>query len=132
LGRRVAEDSLAQQVKEAAGEQMAHKAALECIKQWYLASSGSEGDGEKWNDDEAFFDWKDDAKNYENHLEELKAKRVSRLFSHLAENPDTKALPNGLSLLLGEVSCGFFLNNNWAEVSSAFSFFLLVLIHSSL
>ncbi|KAM0865439.1 hypothetical protein ACQ4PT_043269 [Festuca glaucescens] len=104
LRRRVAEDSLAKEVKEAAGEQMAHRAALECIKQWYLASNGSEGDGDKWNDDEAFFDWKDDAKNYENHLEELKAERVSRLFSHLAESPDMKALPNGLSLLLGKMN----------------------------
>nr|QEG99472.1 cytosolic acetyl-CoA carboxylase 2 [Lolium rigidum] len=104
LRRRVVEDSLAQEVKEAAGEPMPHRAALERIKQWYLASKGSEGDGEKWNDDEAFFAWKDDAKNYENHLQELKAERVSRLFSDLAESSDVKALPNGLSRLLGKMN----------------------------
>jgi acetyl-CoA carboxylase/biotin carboxylase 1 len=121
LRRRVAEDSLAQEVKEAAGEQMPHRAALECIKQWYLASKGSNGDGERWNDDEAFFAWKDDAKNYENHLEDLKAERISRLFSDLAESSDVKALPNGLSRLLGKVSCSCFLNN-CPEVNSASSF----------
>uniref|UniRef100_A0A0A9DC17 Uncharacterized protein n=1 Tax=Arundo donax TaxID=35708 RepID=A0A0A9DC17_ARUDO len=47
-----------------------------------------------------FFAWKDDPKNYEKYLEELKAERVSKWFSHLAESSDVKALPNGLSLLL--------------------------------
>ncbi|KAI4986331.1 hypothetical protein ZWY2020_018961 [Hordeum vulgare] len=105
LRRRVAEDSLAKQVREAAGEQMmpTHGSALERIKEWYVASQG-QGDGEKWNDDEAFFAWKDDSSNYDKHLEELKAERVSRLLSQLAESSDVKALPNGLSLLLGKMN----------------------------
>lgn len=104
LRRRVAEDALAKEVKEAAGEQLSHRSALDCIKKWYLASKGTEGDGEMWNDDESFFAWKDDPKNYENYLEELKAERVSNWFSHLAESSDVKALPNGLSLLLNKMN----------------------------
>ncbi|XP_048573859.1 acetyl-CoA carboxylase 1-like [Triticum urartu] len=77
--------------------------ALECIKEWYMASQG-QGDGEKWDDDEAFFAWKDDCSNYDKHLEEMKAERVSRLLSQLAESSDVKALPNGLSLLLGKMN----------------------------
>ncbi|XBI75211.1 hypothetical protein VPH35_068610 [Triticum aestivum] len=105
LRRRVAEDSLAKQVREAAGEQMmpTYGSALECIKEWYMASQG-QGDGEKWDDDEAFFAWKDDCSNYDKHLEEMKAERVSRLLSQLAESSDVKALPNGLSLLLGKMN----------------------------
>ncbi|XP_062200626.1 acetyl-CoA carboxylase 1-like [Phragmites australis] len=103
LRRRVSEDALAKEVREAAGEQLSHKSALESIKRWYLVSKGTEGDGEKWNDDESFFTWKDDPKNYENYLEELKAKRVSQWFSYLAESSDVKALPNGLSLLLNKM-----------------------------
>jgi len=34
----------------------------------------------------------------------LKAERVSKMFSHLAESSDVKALPNGLSLLLGKMN----------------------------
>ncbi|KAM3354571.1 hypothetical protein ACQJBY_025337 [Aegilops geniculata] len=103
LRRRLAEDSLAKQVREAAGEQQmpTHRAALECIKKWYLASQG--GDGEKWGDDEAFFAWKDDPDKYGKYLEELKAERASTLLSHLAETSDAKALPNGLSLLLSKM-----------------------------
>ncbi|KAG2549530.1 hypothetical protein PVAP13_9KG357200 [Panicum virgatum] len=104
LRRRVAEDALAKEVKEAAGEQLSHKSALESIKKWYLASKESEGDSDKWNEDESFFAWKDDPKNYENYLEELKAERVSKWFSHLAESSDVKALPNGLSLLLNKMN----------------------------
>lgn len=104
LRRRVAEDSLAKEVREAAGEQLSHRSALECIKKWYLASKGSEGDSEQWNDNEGFFAWKDDRRNYENYLEELEAERVSKWFSHLAESSDVKALPNGLSLLLGKMN----------------------------
>jgi len=103
LRRRLAEDSLAKQVREAAGEQQmpTYRAALECIQKWYLASQG--GDGEKWSDDEAFFAWKDDSDKYGKYLEELKAERVSTLLSHLAETSDAKALPKGLSLLLGKM-----------------------------
>uniref|UniRef100_M8BWJ4 Acetyl-CoA carboxylase n=1 Tax=Aegilops tauschii TaxID=37682 RepID=M8BWJ4_AEGTA len=103
LQRRLAEDSLAKQVREAAGEQQmpTHRSALECIKKWYLASQG--GDGEKWGDDEAFFAWKDDPDKYGKYLEELKAERASTLLSHLAETSDAKALPNGLSLLLSKM-----------------------------
>jgi acetyl-CoA carboxylase/biotin carboxylase 1 len=103
LRRRVAEDALAKEVKEAAGEQLSHRSALDSIKKWYLVSKGTEGCSEMWNDDESFFTWKNDRKNYENYLEELKAERVSNWFSHLAESSDVKALPNGLLLLLNKV-----------------------------
>jgi acetyl-CoA carboxylase/biotin carboxylase 1 len=103
LRRRVAEDALAKEVREAAGEKMSHKSAVESVKKWYLASKGVEGESEKWNDDESFFAWKDDPKNYENYLAELKAERVSKWFSHLAESSDVQTLPNGLSLLLNKM-----------------------------
>nr|AHI94840.1 acetyl-coenzyme A carboxylase [Eleusine indica] len=103
LQRRVAEDALAKEVREAAGEKLSHKSAVEFIKKWYLESNGAAGDSEKWNDDESFFAWKDDPKNYESYLTELKAERVSKWFSHLAESSDVKALPNGLSLLLNKM-----------------------------
>ncbi|KAM3231433.1 hypothetical protein ACQJBY_061547 [Aegilops geniculata] len=80
-----------------------HGLALERIKEWYMASQG-QGNGDNWNDDEAFFAWKDDCSNYDKYLGELKAERVSRLLSQLAESSDVKALPNGLSLLLGKMN----------------------------
>uniref|UniRef100_A0A0E0EX18 Uncharacterized protein n=1 Tax=Oryza meridionalis TaxID=40149 RepID=A0A0E0EX18_9ORYZ len=64
---------------------LSHQSTLEYIKKWFLASRESEGDSENWNNDEAFFAWKDDPTNYENYLEELKAERVSKLFSHLSD-----------------------------------------------
>ncbi|OQU91942.1 hypothetical protein SORBI_3001G262400 [Sorghum bicolor] len=103
LLRRVAEGALAKEVKEAASEQLSHRSALDSIKKWYLVSKGTEGGSEMWNDDESFFAWKDDPKNYENYLDELNAERVSNWFSHLAESSDVKALPNGLSLLLNKM-----------------------------
>uniref|UniRef100_A0A0E0B9J6 Uncharacterized protein n=1 Tax=Oryza glumipatula TaxID=40148 RepID=A0A0E0B9J6_9ORYZ len=85
LRRRVAEEALTREVREAAGEQLSHQSTLEYIKKWFLASRESEGDSGNWNNDEAFFAWKDDPTNYENYLEELKAERVSKLFSHLSD-----------------------------------------------
>ncbi|XP_052169537.1 acetyl-CoA carboxylase 1 [Oryza glaberrima] len=104
LRRRVTEDALAKEIREVAGEQLSQKSALDYIKKWYLSSNGSDGNSEKWNNDEAFFAWKDDPTNYENQLEELKAERVSKWLSRLAESPDVKALPNGLSIVLNKMN----------------------------
>ncbi|XP_015697314.2 acetyl-CoA carboxylase 1 [Oryza brachyantha] len=104
LRRRVTEDALAKEIREAAGERLSQKSALEYIKKWYLSSNKSDGESEKWDNDEAFFAWKDDPANYENNLEELKAERVSKWLSHLAESADAKALPNGLSIVLNKMN----------------------------
>ncbi|KAL5226002.1 hypothetical protein ABZP36_012641 [Zizania latifolia] len=104
LRRRVSENALAKEIREAAGEQLSQKSSLEYIKKWYLSSKESELDSEKWNDDEAFFAWKDDPTNYANKLEELKTERVSKLLSRLAESPNVKALPNCLSIVLNKMN----------------------------
>ncbi|KAG8091440.1 hypothetical protein GUJ93_ZPchr0012g20998 [Zizania palustris] len=104
LRRRIAEGALAKEIREAAGEKLSQKSALEYIKKWYLSSNESEVDSEKWNDDEAFFAWKDDPTNYANKLEELKTERVSKLLSRLAESPNEKALPNCLSIVLDKMN----------------------------
>ncbi|KAL5230766.1 hypothetical protein ABZP36_029542 [Zizania latifolia] len=104
LRRRVTEDALAKEIREAAGEQLSQKSALEYIKKWYLSSKESEVDSEKWNDDDAFFAWKDDPTNYENKLEELKTQRISKWLSRLADSPDVKALPDGLSIVLNKMN----------------------------
>ncbi|KAJ4767613.1 Acetyl-CoA carboxylase [Rhynchospora pubera] len=72
LKRRVSESSIVKWVVEAAGEEVTVKDATELVKSW----AGSE----IWNDDEAFFVWKNDPKNYEAYLEELEYKKVFNLF----------------------------------------------------
>lgn len=99
LNRRVSEWSLIKSVTDASGEELSNKSALELIKNWLLAS------GAMWEDDEAFFAWKDDPLNYDKHLKELRAKKVLSQLSSLGESSssDLEALKQGLSALLSKV-----------------------------
>ncbi|XP_078164139.1 acetyl-CoA carboxylase 1-like isoform X1 [Carex rostrata] len=91
LKRRVSESSIVKRVVEAAGEEVSHKEAVELVKSW----SGSE----RWDDDEAFFAWKNDPKNYEAHLKELEYHRVYKLL----KNSSLEALSKALSMHLKEI-----------------------------
>ncbi|KAJ4966755.1 hypothetical protein NE237_018604 [Protea cynaroides] len=104
LYRRVAEDSLIRTVRNAAGDQLSHKVAMDLIKRWFLASKPTEVGKDAWVDDVAFLTWKDDPKNYEKHLQELRVQKVVHQLSILGESTsDVRALPQGLAALLSKV-----------------------------
>ncbi|KAK1289084.1 Acetyl-CoA carboxylase 1 [Acorus calamus] len=97
LHRRVSEGCLVSIVRDAAGEQLSHKAAVDLIKKWFLASNNSN----VWEDDEAFFAWKNDPKNYEEFLQELRLQKITLQMSALGDSAlDLQALPQGLAALL--------------------------------
>ncbi|XXG61284.1 hypothetical protein AAC387_Pa04g2982 [Persea americana] len=105
LRRRVAEGSLIRTVTDAAGEQLSHKSAMALIREWF---EGSIPDGvrkDRWDDDSAFFAWKDDPKNYDEHLQELRVQKIMFQLSNFAESAaDLRALPQGLATLLQKVA----------------------------
>ncbi|KAK6131147.1 hypothetical protein DH2020_035109 [Rehmannia glutinosa] len=82
LYRRVAEDALVKTVKDAAGHQLGYKSARDTIKKWFLNSEIGGGKESSWMDDEVFFAWKDDSRNYEEKLQEL---RVHKMFLQLSD-----------------------------------------------
>ncbi|KAF6175732.1 hypothetical protein GIB67_022734 [Kingdonia uniflora] len=102
LRRRVSEGSLVKTVKEAGGDNLSHKSAGDLIKKWFLATSEV---GEKvWLNDDEFFTWKDEPRNYEEHLQELRMQKVMLQLSSLGESTsDLRALPQGLAALLSKV-----------------------------
>ncbi|XP_010269187.1 PREDICTED: acetyl-CoA carboxylase 1-like [Nelumbo nucifera] len=104
LHRRVAEGSLIGMVKDAAGDLLSHKSAMDLIKKWFLASRPAGVGEDAWVDDNTFFTWKNDPKNYEDHLQELRVQKVLHQLSNLGESTsDLQALPQGLSVLLDKV-----------------------------
>lgn len=105
LRRRVAEASLVRTVLGAAGDQLSQGAAKAMIKRWFLASkSGGEMAEALWEDDEAFFAWKEAPANYEEQLAELRVQKALHGLSGLCKSAaDLKALPGGLAALLAEV-----------------------------
>ncbi|RZC49276.1 hypothetical protein C5167_017697 [Papaver somniferum] len=104
LNRRVAEGSLVRTLINAAGDRLCHKSALELIKKWFLDSKPAEVREDSWLDDEAFFQWKDDGKNYEEQLQELRAEKVMLQLSNLGESAsDLQVLPHALTMLLSKV-----------------------------
>lgn len=104
LHRRVSEGSLIRIVRDAAGEQLPQKSALELIKKWFLAFEPAELAGSKWEDDDAFFAWKDDPKNFEKYLKELQVQKVLLQLSSIGESAsDLQALPQGLAALLSKM-----------------------------
>ncbi|WCJ44521.1 acetyl-CoA carboxylase 1 [Euphorbia peplus] len=104
LRRRLSEASLMKTVKDSAGDQLPHKSALDLIKNWFLDSDTIRGRENAWEDDEAFFAWKDDATNYEEKLQELRVQKVLLQLTNIGESlPDLKALPQGLAALLKKV-----------------------------
>ncbi|KAJ4950118.1 hypothetical protein NE237_026950 [Protea cynaroides] len=105
LHRRVSEDSLIRIVRNAAGDKLSHKLAMDLIKRWFLASKPMEvGEEDAWVDNKAFLTWKDDPRNYEEHLHELRVQKVVHQLSNLGESAsDLQALPQGLAALLSKV-----------------------------
>lgn len=104
LRRRVFEDTLVKTVRNAAGEQLSYKSALDLVKKWFLESKIIGGDEEAWQDDETFFSWKADSRNYEEKLQELRAQKVLLQLSKIGESPlDLEALPHALLSLLHKV-----------------------------
>ncbi|KAF8411504.1 hypothetical protein HHK36_004056 [Tetracentron sinense] len=104
LHRRVAEVSLIRTLRDAAGDQLPYKSAIDLIKKWFLASKPAEFGEDAWLDDEAFFTWKDDPRNYEEQLQELRVQKVLLQLSNLGESEsDLRALPQALAALLLKV-----------------------------
>uniref|UniRef100_A0A2P2K1R6 Homomeric Acetyl-CoA Carboxylase Hom-ACCase n=1 Tax=Rhizophora mucronata TaxID=61149 RepID=A0A2P2K1R6_RHIMU len=104
LRRRIAEVSLVKTLKDAAGDQLSHKSAMDLIKKWFLCSDVGKGREDVWMDDEAFFKWKDEEANYEEKLLELRVQKVLLQLTNIGESvSDLKALPQGLAALLSKV-----------------------------
>ncbi|KAK9134330.1 hypothetical protein Syun_013660 [Stephania yunnanensis] len=105
LNRRVSEGSLIRIVRDAAGDQLSHKSAMDLIKSWFLASNHVDQVGENsWLDDEAFFAWKNDPMNYEDRLHELRVQKILNQLSDIGKSSsDLEALPQSLSALLSKV-----------------------------
>ncbi|KAK6940126.1 Carbamoyl-phosphate synthetase large subunit-like, ATP-binding domain [Dillenia turbinata] len=104
LRRRVEEGSLIKIVRDAAGDQLSHKSAIALVKECFLSSKIAEGRGDSWEDDEAFFAWKDDPRNYEEKLRELRVNKLSLQLSTIGGSAlDLQALPQALSSLLCQV-----------------------------
>ncbi|CAH2075711.1 unnamed protein product [Thlaspi arvense] len=104
LHRRVAERELIRSVRDAAGEQLSHRSAVDMIKKWFSNSKIVEGREDAWLDDEVFFAWKDDIQNYEEKLQELRVNKVLHQLLNIGDSPlDLQALPCGLAALLNKV-----------------------------
>ncbi|XP_071722600.1 acetyl-CoA carboxylase 1-like [Rutidosis leptorrhynchoides] len=104
LSRRISEASLAKTVKEAAGEKLPHKTAMELIKSWFLDSDIAKGYENAWMDDEVFVRWKENPSNYEEKLEELRVKKVMFKLTDIGSSTsDLQALPQGLAAFLSKV-----------------------------
>ena len=105
LHRRVIEGSLIKVVRDAAGDQMSHKCAMDLIKKWFLDSEIASGSKDAWADDQAFFTWKNDPANYEEKLQELRAQKVLLHLSKIGDSAsDLQSLPQGLAALLQKVN----------------------------
>ncbi|RZR86928.1 hypothetical protein BHM03_00014220 [Ensete ventricosum] len=104
LHRRVSEGSLVRTVRNAAGEQLSYTSALELLNKWFLASDQAGAARAVWEDDDAFFSWRDDSRNYEKYLEELRVQKVFKQLMELGESPsDLQVLPQCLSAVLSKV-----------------------------
>ncbi|GFP84525.1 acetyl-coa carboxylase 1 [Phtheirospermum japonicum] len=106
LYRRVVEDSLVKTVRDAAGHQVGYKSARDSIKRWFLNSEVAGGKESSWLDDEAFFSWKNDSKNYEEKLQELRVQKMLLQLSDIRNSTlDLHALPQALAALLKKRGC---------------------------
>ncbi|KAK4489931.1 hypothetical protein RD792_000579 [Penstemon davidsonii] len=105
LRRRVVEDSLVKTIKDAAGQQLDYKSARDTIKSWFLDSGIGGGKESMWMNDEAFYSWKDDSRNYEEKLQELRVQKMLLQLSHIGDSKmDLRALPQGLAAFLKKVN----------------------------
>ncbi|XP_057531974.1 acetyl-CoA carboxylase 1-like [Amaranthus tricolor] len=104
LYRRVMEESLVKTVRDAAGERLTHKSALELIRKWFNESDISREASDAWADDAAFFKWKENTANYEEKLKELRVQKVLGQLSNIGDSvTNLRALPQGLAALLQKV-----------------------------
>lgn len=112
LRRRVSEASLVRIVRDAAGEDhMSYYSAIQLIKEWFLKyhrggnAATATTNEDIWCDDEGFFTWKDECRNYEENLKELCLRKISSQLLSLGQSKlDLKALPGGIAALLKNVS----------------------------
>uniref|UniRef100_A0A5B7AAD4 Putative Acetyl-CoA carboxylase 1-like protein n=1 Tax=Davidia involucrata TaxID=16924 RepID=A0A5B7AAD4_DAVIN len=104
LRRRIVEGSLIKTVRDAAGDQLSYKSAMDLIKKWFLDSKIAGGREDAWLDDEAFFTWRDEPSNYEEKLQELRVQKVFHQLSNIGDSMlDLQALPQGLAAFLSKV-----------------------------
>lgn len=104
LHRRIAEASLIKTVEDAGGNQLSRTSAYAFMKSWFLNSEVAKGREDAWNDDELFFTWKDDTRNYEDKLKELRIQKVLQQLTDVGSSElDLRALPQGLLALLDKM-----------------------------
>ncbi|XP_062099435.1 acetyl-CoA carboxylase 1-like isoform X1 [Humulus lupulus] len=104
LCRRIAEESLIKTIIEAAGDQLPYKSARDLIITWFSDSDISRSKQNAWTDDEVFFRWKDDPRNYEAKLKELRVQKIFLQLSNIGNSTsDLQVLPQGLAALLSKV-----------------------------
>lgn len=103
LKRRLAEESLIQQLQAAGGQELSHSAALALIKDVF--STASTSGPRDWANDAQFLAWSHQPAGLEEHLKELNAKHVVKEMVALGSSAAAlKALPQGLNALLRSVS----------------------------
>ena len=79
---------------------------MELINKWFCESDSStqETPNACWDDDQAFYRWKDNPANYEEKLKELRVQKVLHQLSNIGNSAsDLGALPQGLAALLQKV-----------------------------
>ncbi|KAE8690412.1 Acetyl-CoA carboxylase 1 [Hibiscus syriacus] len=104
LRRRIAESSLVKIIKDAAGDQLSHKSAMDLIKKWFSDSEIAKESEDAWLNDEAFFSWKDDQRNYSEKLKELRVQKVLLQLTNIGNSSSgMQALPQGLAALLSKM-----------------------------
>ncbi|KAI3732503.1 hypothetical protein L1987_63708 [Smallanthus sonchifolius] len=103
LRRRLAEACLISSTRDATGDAISYKSAYDMIRKWFLETKSEE----LWVDDDEFFTWKDDPKNYTYKLNELRKQKVSNQLLKM----DLEALPQGLAAVLQQVDQATRFNN---------------------
>lgn len=103
LKRRLAEESLIQQLQVASGQDLSHSAALALIKDLYSTSSTS--GPQEWAEDAPFLAWSQKPAGLEEHLKKLhESHLVKDMVALGSSDAALKALPQGLNALLRSVS----------------------------
>eukprot|EP00897_Mesotaenium_endlicherianum_P010369 jgi/Mesen1/9360/ME000061S08809 len=96
LVRRLAEEGLVADVREASGGSLSRRQAMDLVKQWFA--------GETWSNDEAFLAWAHERHAVERHLKDLRTQRVAEQVTALAlAAGGAEGLQRGLSALLSSV-----------------------------
>ncbi|KAG0579665.1 hypothetical protein KC19_4G115000 [Ceratodon purpureus] len=104
LKRRLAEESLIQQLQVAGGQEFSHAAASALIKDVFSSSASASGNGHDWADDTQFLAWSCQPTGLEEHLQELHSKHLVKEMVALGSSTEAlKALPQGLNALLRSV-----------------------------